>query len=128
VQSTQRSSGASLAMLGALAEPPSSRFPDATPKSWLYPLGTAAFSASMAVNGILVILLATKIFLVLREAQRSFTVQKRRVHPLRQVQILLNESGMLMLGCQIIWFELFRRRLPAFLLVRGPIVMIYVRN
>jgi hypothetical protein len=118
--------GTSLAMLGALMEPPSLRFPDAQITThWYYPLSTAAFSASIAVNAILAILLATKTFMLIREAGRTLTVQKRRVHPIRQMISVLNESGMLMLGCQIIWLVLFRRRLPAFLLVRGPIVMIY---
>jgi hypothetical protein len=118
--------GTSLAMIGGLMEPSSFRFPDADmTKPWYYSLSTAAFSASIGVNAILAILLATRTSMLMLEARRTLTVQKRRVHPIRQMIAVLNESGMLMLGCQIIWLVLFRRRLPAFLLVRGPIVMIY---
>jgi hypothetical protein len=117
--------GASLAMLGGLIEPPASRVPDAKPKSWYYSLSSAAFSASLGVNAILAILLAVKTFTLIREAQKEFTAQKRRVHPIRQFVAILNESGMLMLACQIIWLVLFRRNNPAFYLVRGSIVMIY---
>jgi len=116
--------GTSLALLGALREPPPLRVPDVA-NNWIYPLGTAAFSASIAVNAIVTSLLVVKIFMVQREAQRSFTVQKRTVHPIRQFISILNDSGMLMLGCQIIWLVLFRRHHPAFFLVRGSIIMIY---
>ena len=113
-------------MIGALIEPPASRTPDVASKSWGQPLGTATFSGSLAVNAVLACLLAFKIFILYREAERAQTVQKRRVHPIRQMIAIFNESGMLMLGCQIIWLVLFRRQNPAFLLVRGPIIMIYV--
>jgi hypothetical protein len=118
--------GTSLAMIGGLIEPPSLRYPDAPlSKSWYYTLSSAAFSVSLGVNGILAILLAVRTFILIRQAQKAFTVQKRRVHPIRQIVSILNESGTLMLGCQIIWLVLFRLTNPAFFLVRGPIVMIY---
>jgi hypothetical protein len=115
--------GTSLAMLGALAEPPSLRVPDVA-RSWFYPLGTAAFSAAIAVNAVLATLLAVKLFLVHRESQRS-VIQKGRVGPIRATVAIFNESGMLMLACQIIWLVLFRRQNLAFFLVKGPIVMTY---
>lgn len=128
VQSTHSMglSGTSLAMLGALIEPSSSRIPDVA-RNWIYPLGTAAFSISIAVNAIIASLIALKIFMTRCETRPSI-LQKGRVNPIRQIISIFNESGMLMLGCQVIWLVLFRRHNTAFLLVRGPIVMIYVRN
>jgi hypothetical protein len=117
--------GTSLAMLRALIEPPSLRFPDSdNPSTWLYPLSTAAFSISIAVNATVAILLACKIFMNLYDSQRNPNL-KTSVNPIRYIISVLNESGMLMLGCQVIWLVLYRRREPAFFLVRGPIIMIY---
>ena len=116
-------------MIGGLIEPPSLRYPDAPlSKSWYYSLSSAAYSASLGVNGILAILLTIKTFIFIRQTQKAFIDQKQKVHPVRQITSLLNESGILMVGCQIIWLVLFRRSDPAFFLVRGPIVMIFVRN
>ena len=119
--------GVSLAMIGALVEPSSSlRIPGAF-LGWFFPLSTAAFSASIAVNAIVAILLAVKIFELQQIARKSLTVQKKKVHPIRAFISILNDSGMLMLGCQIIWLALFRLNNIGYVLVRGPIVMIYVR-
>lgn len=117
--------GTSLAMVGALVEPsPDFRVPGAF-QDWFVPLSTAAFSASLGVNAIVAILLAVKIYEVQRIAEHSLTVQKRRVHPLRSFISIINDSGMLMLGCQIIWLTLFRLNNVGFFLIKGPIVMIY---
>jgi hypothetical protein len=114
-------------MVGALVEPsPDLRIPGEHLK-WYFPLSTAAFSASLGVNAIVAILLAVKIYEVQRIAEQSFTVQKRKVHPLRSFISIINDSGMLMLGCQIIWLTLFRLHNVGFFLIKGPIVMIYVR-
>ena len=118
--------GTSLAIIGALVQPSSNRFPNVY-NSWYYSIGSAAYSASLGVNAIIAILLAIKIYQFQRIAEESLTVQKRRVHPVRRIISIFNDSGTLMLGCQIIWLVLFRRNNPAFFLVRGPIVMIYVR-
>ena len=112
-------------MLAALVQPSSERFPDSPPINWFYPLGTAAFSVSIAVNAIVAILLACKIFMNHHDSQKNL---KETVNPIRYILSVFNESGMLMLGCQIIWLVLFRLNEPAFFLVRGPIVMIYVSN
>lgn len=114
-------------MIKALIEPSSQRVPDQA-EGLYYPMGTAAYSAAMGVNAIVAILLAIKIYMVQREAELAITIQKRRVHPIRRIISIFNDSGMLMLGCQIIWLVLFRRRHIAFYLVKGPIVMIYVIN
>lgn len=119
-------SGTSLAMLGGLIQPSPLRIPDQS-KHWFYPIGTAAFSIALAVNAIIATLLTVKIFMMYREHQRS-TIHKGRVNPLRATISILNESGMMMLACQIIWLVLFRKKEPAFFLVRGPIVMIYVKR
>jgi hypothetical protein len=111
--------GTSLAMIGALIEPASSRIPDVS-KPWIHPLGIVAFSLSIAVNSVIAGLVSLKIFM-----DNISTIQKGGVNPFRLIVAILNESGMLMIGSQIIWLVLFRRQDPAFLLVRGPIVMIY---
>jgi len=115
--------GTSLAMLGGLIQPSPLRIPDQS-KQWFYPIGTAAFSVALAVNAVIATLLTVKMFMMYRENQRS-TIHKGRVNPLRATISILNESGMMMLACQIIWLVLFRKKEPAFFLVRGPIVMIY---
>ena len=117
-------------MVGALVEPsPDLRFPGpGNSQAWFFPVSTAAFSASLGVNAIVAILLAVKIYEVQRIAEQSYTVQKRRVHPLRSFISIINDSGMLMLGCQIIWLTLFRLNNVGFFLIKGPIVMIYVRR
>jgi len=70
--------GTSLAMLGGLIVP-SSRVPNAM-RSWFYSLATAALSISLAVNAIVTTLLVIKTLTLLREAQLSFTVPKRRLY------------------------------------------------
>ncbi|KAF8815601.1 hypothetical protein BYT27DRAFT_7192684 [Phlegmacium glaucopus] len=115
--------GTSLAMIGALVEPSPSRIPDQQ-KGWIYPLGTIAFSLAIASNGVITGLLALKIFMNYLETL-SPKFDKGRVNFFRVIVAILNDSGLLMLGCEIIWLVLFRRRNAAFLLVRGPIVMIY---
>jgi hypothetical protein len=115
----------SLAMIGALVvDPSSSRIPGAA-RPWYFTFSTAAYSVSLGVNAIVAILLAVKIFQLQRIAEKSFTVQKRKVHPIRALISIFNDSGMLMLGCQIAWLVLFRQNNVAFFLVRGPFVMIY---
>jgi len=115
----------SLAMIGALVEPSAAlRIPNAS-TGWYQPVGTAAFSASISVNAIVATLLAIKIYQLQRQAEQALTVQKRKVHPVRAMISIFNDSGMLMLGCQIAWLVLFRRNNVGFYLVRGPIVMIY---
>ena len=118
--------GVSLATIGALVEPSaSSRIPGAF-RSWLYPLGTAAYSVSISVNAIVASLLAVKIY----ENQRKAKIEQKdvKVNPIRAFISILNDSGMMMLGCQIIWLTLFRLNSIGFVLARGPIVMIYVRT
>ena len=113
-------------MIGALVQPDaSSRIPGAS-NSWFFSVSTAAFAASLAVNAIVAILLAVKIYEVQRIANESYTVQKRTVHPIRNYISIFNDSGMLMLGCQIIWLTFFRIQNVRFVLIKGPIVMIYV--
>ena len=128
IQATQLGfSATSLAMIGALVEPSAAlRIPNAS-TGWYQPVGTAAFSASISVNAIVATLLAIKIYQLQRQAEQALTVQKRKVHPVRAMISIFNDSGMLMLGCQIAWLVLFRRNNVGFYLVRGPIVMIYVR-
>jgi len=116
--------GTSLAMLGALIEPPELRVPDKA-QGWIIPVGTAAFSSSIAVNAMVSTLLAIKIISAYHKHQQALIVQKRKITSFRLITIILNDSGVLMLGCQIIWLVLFLRHHPAFFLVRGPIVMIY---
>jgi len=116
--------GTSLAMIGGLVVSGSSRVPLAS-RPWYFSLGTAAYSATLGVNAIVAILLAVKIFQLQRIAEKSFTVQKRKVHPIRALISIFNDSGMLMLGCQIAWLVLFHRSDTGFFLVRGPFVMIY---
>ena len=127
IDSTWGLPGTSLAIIGALVQPSSNRIPNVN-SSWYYSIGSAAYSASLGVNAIIAILLAIKIYQFQRIAEQSLTVQKRKVHPVRRIISIFNDSGTLMLGCQIIWLVLFRRNNPAFFLVRGPIVMIYVRR
>ena len=118
--------GTSLAMIGALVEPDASlRVPGAS-NSWFFSMSVAAFSAALGVNAIVAILLAVKIYEVQRIAKESFTVRKRTVHPIRRVISIFNDSGMLMLGCQIIWLTFFRLNSIGFVLIKGLIVMIYV--
>ena len=113
-------------MIGALVEPNASlRIPGAF-SGWFFSVSTAAFSASLGVNAIVAILLAAKIYQVQRIAKESFTIQKRTVHPIRNFISIFNDSGMLMLGCQIIWLTFFRLNSIGFVLIKGPIVMIYV--
>jgi len=127
IDSSGALSGTSLAMIGALVEPSAAlRFPGAS-RSWYFSLSTAAYSASLGVNAIVATLLAVRISQVQRMAEKSFTVQKHKIHPIRGFISIINDSGMLMLGCQIIWLTLFRLNSVGFVLVRGPIVMIYVR-
>jgi len=117
--------GVSLAMIGALVEPSAAlRVPNVA-SSWYYTLSSGAFSVSLGVNAIVAILLAVKIYEAQRIAEKSFTVQKKKVHPVRAFISIINDSGMLMLGCQIIWLALFRLNNVGFVLIRGPIVMIY---
>jgi len=117
--------GTSLAMIGALVQPdPSSRTPGAS-SGWFFSVSTAAFSASLGVNAIVAILLAVKIFEFQRVAKETLTVQKKTVHPIRSYISIFNDSGMLMLGCQIIWLTFFRLNSVGFVLIKGPIVMIY---
>lgn len=117
--------GTSLAMIGALIEPNASdRIPNAS-TSWSFSISTAAFSASLGVNAIVATLLAVKIYEVQRIAKESYTVQKRTVHPIRRLISIFNDSGMLMLGCQIMWLTFFRLNSVGFVLIKGPIVMIY---
>ena len=116
-------------MIAALIEPPSSRFPLAPPLSWSFSISTAAFSAALGVNAILAVLLAIKIHENQRIAKESLTVQKHKVHPVRNMISIFNDSGMLMLGCQIVWLAFFRltpTNNQGFFLIKGPIVMIYV--
>ena len=113
-------------MIAALIEPPSSRFPLAPPLSWSFSISTAAFSAALGVNAILAVLLAIKIHENQRIAKESLTVQKHKVHPVRNMISIFNDSGMLMLGCLIIWVTFFRINSVGFVLIKGPIVMIYV--
>ena len=121
-------SGTSLAMIGALVEPSVSlRVPGAS-QDWFSSVSTAAYSASLSVNAIVATLLAVKIYELQRIAEQSFTVQKRKVHPIRGFISIINDSGMLMLGCQIVWLTLFSLNNVGFVLIRGPIVMIYVRK
>ena len=89
-------------------------------------MSTAAFSASLGVDAIVAILLAVKIFEVQRIAKENYTVQKRTVHPIRNYISIFNDSGILMLGCLIIWVTFFRINSVGFVLIKGPIVMIYV--
>ena len=113
-------------MIGALVEPNAAlRIPGAF-SGWFFSVSTAAFSASLGVNAIVAILLAAKIYQVQRIAKESFTIQKRTVHPIRNFISIFNDSGMLMLGCQIIWLTFFRIHNVGFVLIKGPIVMIYV--
>jgi len=113
-------------MVKALIEPSSNRIPDQQ-EGLFYPIGTAAFSVALGVNAIVAILLAVKIYMVQVEAEISFTVKKHKAdfRPFRRIISIFNDSGMLMLACQIIWLVLFRRGHIAFYLVKGPIVMIY---
>jgi len=127
----------SLAMIGALADPSASLSPDkltypwgasrvpGSVTSWFFSVNTAAFSSSLGVNAIVAILLAVKIYQVQRITEQSLAVQKRKVHPIRSFISIINGSGMLMLGCQIIWLTFFCLNNVGFLLIRGPIVMIY---
>ena len=122
-------------MIGSLADPSASLSPDkltypwgatrvpGAVTSWFFSVNTAAFSASLGVNAIVTILLAIKIYQVQRIAELSLAVQK---HPIRSFVSITNGSGMLMLGCQIIWLTFFCLNNVGFLLIRGPIVMIYV--
>jgi hypothetical protein len=118
-------------MIGALIVPDaSSRVPptdnNSNPTTWFFSISTAAFSASLGVNAILSTLLAIKIYEVQRIAKESYTVRKHKVHPIRRLISIFNDSGMLMLGCQIIWLTFFRLHSVGFVLIRGPLVMIYV--
>ena len=109
-------------MLRALIEPTPLRVPGAA-SAWYFPLGTAAFAVSFSVNAIVATLLAIKIYTL-----QQYAKQKHRSHPVRNMISIFNDSGMLMLACQIVWLALFHRNNVGFVLVRGPFVMIYVRN
>jgi hypothetical protein len=108
-------------MIGALADPSASLSPNlltyphgasrvpGSVTSWFFSVSTAAFSASLGVNAIIAILLAVKIYQVQRivVAEQSPAVQKRKVYPIRSIIFIINDSGMLMLGCQIISLTFF---------------------
>jgi len=117
--------GTSLAMIAALIEPDASLRVPLAFGSWFSPISTAAFSAALGVNAIVAVLLAIKIYQNQRIAKESLTVQKHKVHPIRNYISIFNDSGMLMLGCQIIWLTFFRLNNIGFFLIKGPIVMIY---
>jgi len=117
--------GTSLAMIAALIAPSGSDKVPGTTTSWFFSLSTAAFSASLGVNAIVATLLAIRIYQNQQIAKESFTVKKRTVHPIRRIISIFNDSGMLMLGCQIIWLTFFRLNSVGFVLIKGPIVMIY---
>jgi hypothetical protein len=110
-----------------MVEPVALRVPGVT-RDWYYSVSVAGFSASLGVNAIVAILLAVKIFEAQRVAEKSFTVQKHKVHPIRALISIMNDSGMLMLACQIAWLVLFHLNHVGFFLIRGPFVMIYVRR
>jgi len=117
--------GTSLAMIAGLIEPASSRIPLAPTNSWLFSVSTAAFSVALGVNAIVATLLAIKIYQNQLIAKETLTVQKHKVHPIRNYISIFNDSGMLMLACQIIWLTFFRLNNIGFYLIKGPIVMIY---
>lgn len=114
-------------MIGALIEPSGVGQNPFSSQSWFFSISTAAFSASLSVNAIVAILLAIKIYQVQRIAMETETVQKRKVHPIRRYISIFNDSGMVMLGCQIIWLTFFRLNSVGFVLIKGPIVMVIVR-
>ena len=113
-------------MIGALIAPSGSPKAPGNTTNWFFSLSTAAFSASLGVNAIVATLLAIRIYQNQQIAKESFTVKKRTVHPIRRMISIFNDSGMLMLGCQIIWLTFFRLNSVGFVLIKGPIVMIYV--
>ena len=118
--------GTSLAMIAALVAPSGTPKVPGAATNWSFSISIAAYSTALGVNAIIATLLAIRIYQNQKIAKETLTVKKRSVHPIRRMISIFNDSGMLMLGCQIIWLTFFRLNSIGFILIKGPIVMIYV--
>ncbi|KIJ51799.1 hypothetical protein M422DRAFT_26522 [Sphaerobolus stellatus SS14] len=97
--------------------------PDASVPGWFFPLGTAGFSISLAVNALVTMMLVGRIWTFMRQSRDVLaTGHSTYLHP--TISILI-ECGVFTLAAQMCWVIFFKLQTPPWFMIGGPLTMIY---